>query len=346
MAGSYYLRNHWYIVAHDYEMEGGKIVARTICDMPMAIFRGEDGRVGAVDDRCPHRYAPLSSGEIAGNEIQCGYHGIRFGRDGGCTHIPGGLPIPKGFGTRHFPVEERHGFIWAWLGEKAADPGMIPDFSENKKAGWKGVPGYLNIACNYQLMVDNILDLTHVVFVHRTTLAGGGVAETPLEVSVEGDRVIAQRMMHNVDSANIYRAARGLNGKIDRWQMFEYLPPMYVRINLGAKEAGADTPMGEPVHRVLNGFTPESENRLHYFWSTARPWALDDPKVDDIYRTMIDLAFDEDKRIVERQQKLIDLDPENAHLASFPFDRAGQSARRILRRLMDEEQGVAKQAAE
>ena len=346
MAGSYYLRNHWYVIAHDYELDDGKIVARTICDMPLAIFRGADGIVGAVDDRCPHRYAPLSSGEVNGNDIQCGYHGLRFGRDGGCTHIPGNLPIPKGFGTRHYPVEERHGFIWAWLGEKAADPSMIPDFSENKKPGWKGVPGYLNIACNYQLMVDNILDLTHVVFVHKTTLAGGGVTDTPLEVRVEGDRVFAQRMMHNVDTANIYRAARGLNGKIDRWQMFEFMPPMYVRINLGAKEAGADTPMGDPVHRVLNSFTPESENRIHYFWSTARPWALDDPKVDDIYRSMIDLAFGEDKSIVERQQKLIDLDPANAHLASFPFDRAGQEARRIVRRLIAEEQGAVKQAAE
>jgi len=169
--------------------------------------------------------------------------------------------------------------------------------------------------------------------------------EGALYVRTEGDRVFAQRMMHNVDTANIYRAARGLNGKIDRWPIFEYSPPMYVKITLGAKEAGADTPMGEPVHRVLNSFTPESENRIHYFWSTARPWALDDAKVDEIYRSMIDLAFNEDKEIVERQQKLIDLDRANAHLASFPFDRAGQSARRVLRRLMDEEQG-ARQAAE
>jgi phenylpropionate dioxygenase-like ring-hydroxylating dioxygenase large terminal subunit len=229
MAGSYFLRNHWYVVAHDYEIVGNKPLGRTICDIPMAIFRGEDGGIGVVDDRCPHRYAPLSSGEVCGNDIQCGYHGIRFNREGECKHIPGNLPVPKGFATRSYPAVERHGFIWAWLGEKAADPGLIPDFHENKSEGWKGVPGYLNIACNYQLMVDNILDLTHVVFVHKSTLAGGGVTETPLEVRVEGDRVYAQRMMHNVDTANIYRAARGLNGKIDRWQMFEYMPPMYVR---------------------------------------------------------------------------------------------------------------------
>ena len=347
MSGSYYLRNHWYVVAHDFELADNKPIARTICDIPMVIFRGEDGCVGVLNDRCAHRMAPLSSGQVCGNDIQCGYHGIRFNRDGDCTQIPGGLDIPKGFRTTRYPTVERHGFIWAWLGEKAATPETIPDFHENNAEGWAPVPGYLNIACNYQLMVDNILDLTHVVFVHPTTLAGGGVTETPLEVRTEGDKVFAQRMMHNVDTANIYRAARGLNGKIDRWQIFEYSPPMYVKIILGAKEAGAQTPMGEPVHVVLNSFTPESENRIHYFWSTTRPWGLGDKKVDDIYKNMIELAFNEDKVIVEAQQRLIESDPATAHLVNFPFDRAGQNARRALKRLMDEEQGATtRQAAE
>ena len=228
------------------------------------------------------------------------------------------------------------------MGEKEADPSLIPDFRENSDPGWAPVPGYLNIACNYQIMVDNILDLTHVVFVHKTTLAGGGVTDTPLEVKVEGDSVKAQRVMMNVDTAPIYRAARGLNGKIDRWQIFESLPPCYVKIVLGAREAGATTPLGEPVHMVLNGFTPESEKRHHYFWSTTRPWALGDKKVDELYKGMIDLAFNEDKEIVEEQQKFIDADPENSHFTNFAFDRAGQSARRILRRLIDEEQAADK----
>jgi phenylpropionate dioxygenase-like ring-hydroxylating dioxygenase large terminal subunit len=337
MAGSYYLRNQWYVAAHGFELADGKPIARTICDQTVVIFRGQDGGVGILTDRCPHRFAPLSCGEVNGNDIQCGYHGIRFDRDGVCTHIPGDAPVPHDFRARRFPALERHGFIWIWMGEKAADPALIPDYHENDDPGWAGVPGYLNIACNYQLMVDNLLDLTHVVFVHKTTLAGGGVTDTPLEVRVEGEKVLAQRMMINVDTAPIYRAARGLNGKIDRWQIFECLPPSHVKITLGAREAGASTPLGEPVHMVLNGITPESNARTHYFWSTTRPWGLGDKKVDELYRSMIELAFNEDKAIVEAQQRLISQDPENAYFVNFPFDRAGQSARRIVRRLMTEE---------
>ena len=132
--------------------------------------------------------------------------------------------------------------------------------------------------------------------------------------------------------------ARGLNGKIDRWQIFECSPPSFVKITLGAREAGATTPLGEPVHMVLNGITPESETRTHYFWSTTRPWALGDKKVDELYRSMIEVAFNEDKAIVEAQQRLMSEDPANSYFVNFPFDRAGQSARRILKRLMSEEQ--------
>lgn len=336
MAEAPFLRNQWYVAAFPHEVTT-KPLARTILNEPLVLFRGEDGVVGALSDRCPHRMAPLSSGEVAGDTVQCGYHGIRFGRDGACAHIPGGLAAPRNFRARSYPVAEKHGFIFLWMGEKEADPALIPDFHENDDPAWTPVPGYLNIPCHYELMVDNILDLTHVVFVHKTTLAGGGVTDTPLEVVVEGDRIKAQRMMLNVDTAPIYRAARGLDGKIDRWQIFEYQPPMYVKIVLGARAAGAETPLGEPVHVVLNSFTPETDKSIHYFWSTTRPWALDDPKVSQLYREMIDLAFAEDAAITARQQAYIDSAPGGATFVNFPFDRAGQSARRIVQRLLQEE---------
>jgi len=342
---SYFLRNHWYVGAHSFELTTEKPIGRTICSEPMVLYRTAEGQAVALGDRCPHRQAPLSAGEVCGKAIACGYHGIQFGPDGECVKIPGDLPIPKNFRTRSFPVVERHGWTWIWMGEKKANPDLIPNYFENDDAKWTGVPGYLNIKCNYQLMVDNLLDLTHVVFVHKTTLAGGGVAETPLEVRVEGDRVYSQRMMHNVDTAPIYAKARGLTGKIDRWQIFEQEPPMYIKIILGAKDAGAQTPMGEPVHVVLNSLTPESENTIHYFWSVARPWALDDPKVSELYRSMIWEAFNEDKNIVEAQQRLIDSAPQSQPLVALPFDRAGNSARRILKRLIDEENGGGPQRA-
>src|SRR5215831_17923097 len=318
-----FLRNQWYTAATSTEL-GAKPLARTICNEPMVIFRAQDEAVAVLTDRCPHRKAPLSLGEVVGNAIQCGYHG--------------NVPIGRNFRARCFPAREIHGLIFVWLGEPSlADPALIPDFSENVKPGWTGVHGTLYVKGNYQLLIDNILDLTHVVFVHKTTLAGGGVAETPLEVDIDGDVVRAQRLMHNVDTAPIYKAARNLHGKIDRWQFLEFRPPIYARITLGAREAGSDLPFGTPTHVVLNSFTPETERTTHYFWSTVRSWGLDDANVSKTYKDMTDLAFAEDARIVESQQRLIDSDPSGTPLVSLAFDRAALAARRIIKRKLEEE---------
>jgi phenylpropionate dioxygenase-like ring-hydroxylating dioxygenase large terminal subunit len=332
-----FLRNQWYTAATSAEL-ALKPLARTICSEPLVLFRGMDGKVAALTDRCPHRKAPLSSGEVVGNDIQCGYHGIRFAADGACTHVPGDAQVGRNFHARSFAVSEQHGLIFIWLGEASlADPSLIPDFGENVRPGWTGVHGLLHVNGNYQLLIDNILDLTHVVFVHKTTLAGGGVTETPLEVEIEGDVVRAQRLMRDVDTAPIYKAARNLHGKIDRWQFLEFRPPVYARITLGAREAGSELPFGTPTHIVLNSFTPETERSTHYFWSTVRSWGLDDANVSKIYKDMTDLAFAEDARIVEQQQLLIDSDTSGAPLVSLAFDRAALGARRIIKRKLDEE---------
>jgi phenylpropionate dioxygenase-like ring-hydroxylating dioxygenase large terminal subunit len=332
-----FLRNQWYTAATSAEL-GLKPLARIICNEPLVLFRGTHGKVAALSDRCPHRKAPLSSGEVVGNDIQCGYHGIRFAADGACTHVPGDAQVGRHFHARSFAAREQHGLIFIWLGEASlADPALIPDFGENVRAGWTGVHGLLHVKGNYQLLIDNILDLTHVVFVHKTTLAGGGVAETPLEVEIDGDVVRARRLMRNVDTAPIYKAARNLQGKIDRWQFLEFRPPIYARITLGAREAGSEVPFGTPTHIVLNSFTPETERSTHYFWSTVRSWGLDDANVSKIYKDMTDLAFGEDARIVEQQQLLIDSDTSGAPLVSLAFDRAALGARRIIKRKLDEE---------
>jgi len=156
-------------------------------------------------------------------------------------------------------------------------------------------------------------------------------------VEIDGDVVRAQRLMHNVDTAPIYKAARNLHGKIDRWQFLEFRSPIYARITLGARQAGSDLPFGTPTHVVLNSFTPETERTTHYFWSTVRSWGLDDANVSKTYKDMTDLAFAEDARIVEAQQRLIDGDPAGTPLVSLAFDRAGLAARRIIKRKLEEE---------
>jgi vanillate O-demethylase monooxygenase subunit len=336
-----FLRNQWYVAATAAEV-GRAPLARRVCGQPMVMFRRQDGSVAVLEDRCAHRKVPLSKGEVVGDDIQCGYHGFRFDGSGACTLISTKDPIPRGFGVRAYAGVERHGLIFVWMGEAAADQSLIPDFGHNADPGWAVVWGYTYVKGHHQLLMDNVLDLTHVVYTHKTTLAGGGVTDNPLEVTVAGDRVHAERLMRNVDTAPIFKAAKGLAGKIDRWQILDFIPPIYMVANLGAMPPGQSKELGkEPTHIIYNSFTPETERSTHYFWQVVRDWSIDDQKVSDMFRDMIVFAFDEDARIVEAQQARIDDDPSGAPLASFSGDRAGQEARRIVARMLAEEARAA-----
>lgn len=339
MPALYFPRNHWYVAATSDELVG-RPLARTVCDEPLVLFRGSDGRAAVLTDRCPHRKGPLSHGQIHGNDLACGYHGIRFNGAGACTLVPGGtIPGPR-FRARSFPTREIHGLIFVWMGTpEAADPTLIPDLDKIVAPGWTGVRGTVHVKANYQLLMDNVLDLTHVMFLHKTTFGGSGVTDAPLDVEVDGDVVRARRVMYDVDTSPIFRSARGLEGKIDRWQLFDFRSPIYVTVTLGARPAGSDEPIGAPTHIVYNVFTPETETSTYYFWYTVRNWGLDKPEISEVYKKFTDTAFEEDRVLVERQQQHISSDPSGTPLRVFPFDRAGKAARDVIARHIAVEAG-------
>jgi vanillate O-demethylase monooxygenase subunit len=230
------------------------------------------------------------------------------------------------------------------MGEpKLADAEQIPDLSRNTSRDWVAVRDYIYVKGNYQLLIDNIMDLTHTFFVHKSTLAGPGVNENPLTVTVDENSVHGERVMRNVDPAPIFRAALGRDGKIDRWQIIEYHPPILAVAILAAKEPGTVETLDVPTHILYNLFTPETERTTHYFWSTVRCWALDDAAISKIYLDMSRLAFSEDVEIIEGQQRMIDDDPRGSALAYFSADKAALEARRLLtRKLRLEAAGLAR----
>jgi phenylpropionate dioxygenase-like ring-hydroxylating dioxygenase large terminal subunit len=327
-----FLRNAWYVVATSEELKE-RPIGRRICNEPIVIFRRADGVVAVLSDRCPHRKAQLSHGQVNGNDIECRYHGFRFGGDGACTLIPAGDDPPPAFRARSFPAVDRHGFVFTWFGEPAsADEALIPDVSRNDSPDWVAVRDYIHVKANYKLLIDNIMDLTHTAFVHKTTLAGPQVAETPLDVTVDDGVVHGERVMRNVDPAPIFRAALGRDGKIDRWQIMEYRPPILAVAILAAKEPGLLAALDVPTHVLYNFFTPETERTTHYFWTTVRCWGLNDAAVSKTYLTMSQTAFAEDVEIIEGQQRMIDDDPRGSALAYFSADKAALEARSLLTR--------------
>jgi len=336
-----FLRNAWYAVATTGELHE-KPIGRRICNEPMVIFRRSDGSVAVLSDRCPHRKAMLSGGQVVGDSVECGYHGYQFAGDGTCTLIPSGEIPPASFRARAFPAVETYGFVFAWTGDpERADPALIPDLSRNDSPEWAAVRDYIYVKGNYQLLIDNLMDLTHTLYVHKTTLSGPGVNENALDVTVDGDVVHGERVMRNVDPSPIFRAALGINGKIDRWQIVEYHPPILAVAILAGKEPGTVENLDVPTHILYSLLTPETERTTHYFWSTVRCWAIDDPAVSKTYYDMTCVAFAEDVHIVEGQQRMIDDDPRGSALAYFSHDKAALEARRLLTRKIRAEAGVA-----
>ncbi|MGA7303482.1 MAG: Rieske 2Fe-2S domain-containing protein, partial [Rhodothermales bacterium] len=193
-----FLRNQWYVAAWSHEV-GRTPLARLIASEPIVFWRTEAGQAVAFEDACPHRLAPLSKGHLVGDALQCGYHGVMFDSEGKCIQVPGQHNAPKGCAVHSYRLEERWGMIWLWLGEpKEADTSLIPDFHWMAAEGWAPVSGLLHFKGHYQLLVDNLLDLTHETFLHAKTIGNPPVAETPAETTSAGKKVRVRRVMQDV----------------------------------------------------------------------------------------------------------------------------------------------------
>ncbi len=231
-------KNAWYVACTPDEL-AGKPLGRRICDEPMVFYRGEDGRVAALEDFCPHRGAPLSLGFVEDGVLVCGYHGLAMGEDGRTRAMPGqrvrGFPC-----IRRFPVQERHGFVWVWPGaEEQADAALIPRLEWAESPDWAYGGGLYHIHCDYRLMIDNLMDLTHETYVHASSIGQKEIDEAAPTTRVEGDEVITSRHMQNVMAPPFWRMALRGNGladdvAVDRWQICRFTPPSHVLIEPAA----------------------------------------------------------------------------------------------------------------
>jgi phenylpropionate dioxygenase-like ring-hydroxylating dioxygenase large terminal subunit len=181
-----FVRNAWYVACWPDEIDGG-ILARTIMKEHMVLFRDANGKASALEDRCCHRAAPLSYGKMVETGIQCGYHGLVFDGQGKCVDIPGQQNIPPMAGVRAYPVVERNKIIWIWMGEPAlADESKIVPYPwHDDVAKWPYCKEVMHINCNYMLMIDNLMDLTHLAYVHTKTIGGNPSAHVNAKMDIE-----------------------------------------------------------------------------------------------------------------------------------------------------------------
>jgi phenylpropionate dioxygenase-like ring-hydroxylating dioxygenase large terminal subunit len=329
-----FAKNCWYVAAWADEIES-RPFARTFLNEPVVLYRGESGRIAAVEDRCCHRALPLRHGQVVGDSLRCAYHGLEYDQSGQCTRIPGQEKIPAKARIRSYPVAEKDDLVWIWMGEAdRAEIGSVPDYPWHHDHGWRYKKNTYLIEANHLLIYDNLLDLTHLGYVHRKTI--GGDAETHFSAATETKRtsngVRVERWMLDCVPPPTYTAAYTFGkDRVDRWQEIEFEPGL-VRIYTGAKDAGTGAPQGMRDNsfgfRGLNAMTPETENTTHYFWSAAHNFRLDEPEVTDAIYQNIVVTFGEDKEIIESQ--FLNMQRTAGRpLVDIGFDIAPNQARRI-----------------
>jgi vanillate O-demethylase monooxygenase subunit len=329
--------NAWYAAAYDVEVRHA-LLARTVCGQPMVLYRRTDGRAIALEDSCWHRLLPLSHGRLEVDEVVCGYHGLVYNSDGLCTHMPSQETLNPSACVRAYPVVERHRFVWVWPGDPAlADPARVPDLHWNDDPAWAGDGKMIHVQCDYRLVLDNLMDLTHETFVHGSSIGNRAVAEAPF-VATHGDRsATVTRWMEGIEAppfwAGQIRQTRGYEGPVDRWQIIRFEGPCTVAIDVGVAEAGTGAPQGDRSRGVngyvLNTITPETATSCHYFWAFARNYRLGDQRLTHELREGVARIFREDELILEAQQRAIDAQPGRA-FNNLNIDAGALWARKLI----------------
>ncbi|HEY5790764.1 MAG TPA: aromatic ring-hydroxylating dioxygenase subunit alpha [Gammaproteobacteria bacterium] len=338
-----FLFNNWYVAAWADEVTT-RPLARRLLDLPVVLYRTASGRAVALEDRCPHRAVSLSQGMVDGELLRCIYHGMEFDCSGACVKVPGQPGIPDGARVRNYPLVERDALLWIWMGEPCrADPAVIepwPYHVDPEHWGWKSTT-YL-IRANYELIHDNLLDLSHLAYVHQRTV-GGAAPEIHFAAKVKTEKsergVVVTRWLLDSPPPPTYAKNVRFKGHVDRWQEVTFRPG-FCNIYSGAVDVGQGAFEGNRSggfqNRNLNAITPESATTTHYFWSGANGYRVGEPGITEAHFDELARTFLEDKEVLEDQQRRLADDPQRPWV-NIHGDLAGIYARRIVERLRNEE---------
>jgi vanillate O-demethylase monooxygenase subunit len=298
-----YLRNAWYLAAWSAEIKQGELLARTLLERPMVFYRNTSGQVVAMDDRCPHRFAPLSLGRLVDDRLICGYHGLEFDADGACTRNPHGagrVPRTAKVPTHH--VVERHGGAWLWTGWKEPDLSMIPDFSLLDTDDNVTRRDHLVMDVPYDLILDNLMDCSHTSFLHEGILGTADMLPARTEVVQDGTTVRAIRRSASAEPPGMFDMLFHNDGKpVDTWTDIRWDPPSHVLLDVGVTTPG---------HFGIHILTPETATTTHYL-TAANRWGIQPGteteeiriKVADMRKT----AFaDQDEPMIRAQHHIIE----------------------------------------
>lgn len=336
-----FVKNAWYVTGWSRDFDAA-LRALTIVGETLVFFRASDGELVALEDRCPHKLLPLSRGKRIGDTIQCGYHGMTFGRDGKCVRVPGQDNLPKSAYVEAFPVEERHGIVWVWMGDRhKADTSKIFDMPEFSDPNWHVHHGDgLHIRGHYLNVAENLVDPAHVSFVHPTTLGSAASEDVPVHVSTSGEVIAAWRWIRNAPPVGFFQKFGGFSGNVDRWHYYYLHLPSTAVIDFGSADAALNLPEEQRDQGVrifaLHFVTPVTEDYTIDYWMHLRNTAVGDHAASEQMDAMFRVAFAEDKEVLEAIH-IEEQRPQKRKPIRIAIDKAPNVYRKRIRDLIEAE---------
>ena len=338
-----FLKNSWYVAgwSKDYQK---KLRAQMLLGEKIVFYRRLDGNPVALEDACPHRKLPLSQGRLQEDRVVCGYHGLTFDCTGACVEAPTQRGnIPKRAVVRSYPVVDRYRLLWIWMGDpEKANPDDIFEIENFDNPEWGYTEGgMLPIECNYLWVVDNLLDPSHVAWVHVTSFAGSGTDDQPLDLEKTEHGVIVSRWIYDQPPSPYYKDLVKFEGNCDRKQHYEMCIPgiaLNKSVYTPPGTGGPDKPEGDKTYINIsyNFMTPVDERNTMYIWFQHRNTDPEDKLISEKMNAGARAAFLEDKEILEAVQiGMEDMDIPNIDLA---LDAGAKLFRLKLQRLINEEQ--------
>ncbi len=342
-----FLYDCWYVVGWRDRVQPGELVKATVLNQSLVLYRGSDHRLTAMADRCPHRLAPLSLGRVEGDALRCMYHGIKFGCDGRCIEVPGQDRVPGAMRVRTYPVAEHGCWIWVWMGdpEKADLRLLPPGLIGNDDPEWVVSGGQMDYQANYELINDNLLDLSHISFVHAKTLARHSLqwGETRPQIQELKRGVSVERWL--VSDPVPVHIAEDPDVRLDRWTYYEFLVPgiflltsRYYPVGT-AERIGFRTPEADPLFQNMTqqAVTPVTATTSIYYYTCGHRMRDTRPGRIEQQLASIEKAFAEDRTIIEAQQRVIQQSP-GEEMVATTNDGAVMRFRRIMSRLIKEQE--------
>ncbi|MDX3906329.1 MAG: aromatic ring-hydroxylating dioxygenase subunit alpha [Pigmentiphaga sp.] len=341
-----FLRNAWYVALWGQDLAPGELAARTILGEPLVLFRNAAGEARALFGICPHRFAPMQKGSVRPDgRVQCGYHGLQFDQHGECVHNPHGA-APASCRLRAYPVVEKDTIVWVWMGNEPPRPDRIPDFSflQEQPGQVASRREWLTMKASYRLVLDNLLDLSHVPYLHEGLLGNASTVKADTRVEERGDEVFVSRDKFDVTPPGLLdKLFRNDGQPVHAWQTIRWTPPSNFKNDSGVYPVNGVRSDGAGLLSA-HLLTPIDEFNTMYHFAAVRQGVPLPPErnAEELAVQLTELrrqAFEhQDEPMIEAQQEVIRRFPQfTARQCLLKSDAGVVRANRLLDKLIEEE---------